>query len=89
MIKKTNLMAVSEVDLLSVYRLQPGRQNNYSTINTAHAFMGQDLTGYGEQRKHFPHVRETTAQQLDAIKALSFTEKGHICCVTHWAWEIL
>ena len=33
--------------------------------------------------KHFLHVKETTAQQLEAIKALFFTEKGHICCVTY------
>ena len=37
--------------------------------------------------KHFPHVKETTAQQLEAVKALLFTEKGHICCVTYWEWE--
>ena len=39
--------------------------------------------------KHFPHVNGTMAKQLEAIKALFFTEKVHICCVTYWAWEIL
>ena len=32
------------------YRLQPERQSGgYSTINTAHAFMGLGLSDYGEQ----------------------------------------
>ena len=38
--KRTNSIAVSEADLLSVYSLQPGRQSDHSTRNTAHAFMG-------------------------------------------------
>ena len=70
------------------YRLQPGRQSDYSAISTAHVLWAKAYWAMANRferqlhesvRKalmnHSPHMKET---QLEAIKALFITGKGHI-----------
>ena len=58
----TNQVAVSEADLLSVYslyRLQPGRQNDYGTSKHSSCIYGPRPIGLSERQLHVEELQKT------------------------------